>query len=47
MENSMRKMILMAIAGLLWKKFGGKTAQRFSILRITTQDHGMLVLECR
>lgn len=25
----------------------GKTAQRFSILRITTQDHGMLVLECR
>ncbi len=25
----------------------GKTAKRFSILRITTQDHGMLVLECR
>lgn len=24
----MRKMIMMAIAGLLWKKFGGKHAQR-------------------
>ncbi len=24
----MRKMIMMAIAGLLWKKFGGKYAQR-------------------
>lgn len=29
----MRKMILMAIAGLLWKKFGGKTAQRFPMGR--------------
>lgn len=27
----MRKMILMAIAGLLWKKFGGRTAQRFPL----------------
>lgn len=25
----------------------GKTARRFSILRIDTQDHGMMVLECR
>ena len=24
----MRKMIMMAIAGLLWKKFGGKYARR-------------------
>lgn len=29
----MRKMILMAIAGLLWKKFGGKTAQRYPLGR--------------
>ncbi len=26
----MRKMIMMAIAGLLWKKFGGKHARRSS-----------------
>jgi hypothetical protein len=33
MEDSMRKMIMMAIAGLLWKKFGGKYAQRFPMGR--------------
>lgn len=31
MEDSMRKMIMMAIAGLLWKKFGGKWAQRYPL----------------
>jgi hypothetical protein len=35
MEFSMRKMIMMAIAGLLWKKFGGKTAQRYPLGRGT------------
>lgn len=34
-EDNMRKMILMAIAGLLWKKFGGKTAQRYPLGRRT------------
>ncbi|SFD25148.1 hypothetical protein SAMN05216204_1209 [Massilia yuzhufengensis] len=29
----MRKIIMMAIAGFLWKKFGGKTAQRFPLGR--------------
>jgi hypothetical protein len=33
MEDSMRKMIMMAIAGLLWKKFGGKMAQRYPLGR--------------
>ena len=33
MEDSMRKMIMMAIAGLLWKKFGGRMAQRFPLGR--------------
>lgn len=33
MEDSMRKMIMMAIAGLLWKKFGGRMAQRFPMGR--------------
>ena len=28
MENLMRKMIMMAIAGFLWKKFGGKSMKR-------------------
>jgi len=27
----MRKMILMALAGLLWKKFGGRHAQRYPL----------------
>lgn len=35
MEDSMRKMIMMAIAGLLWKKFGGKMAQRYPMGRRT------------
>jgi hypothetical protein len=35
MEFSMRKMIMMAIAGLLWKKFGGKAAQRYPLGRGT------------
>lgn len=29
----MRKMIMMAIAGLLWKKFGGKYARRSAYSR--------------
>lgn len=33
MEDDMRKMIMMAIAGLLWKKFGGKMAQRYPMGR--------------
>jgi hypothetical protein len=33
LEDSMRKMIMMAIAGLLWKKFGGKMAQRYPMGR--------------
>jgi len=32
-ENPMRKMIMMAIAGLLWKKFGGRMARRYPLGR--------------
>ncbi len=31
----MRKMIMMAIAGLLWKKFGGNMAKRYPMGRRT------------
>jgi hypothetical protein len=32
---------------IAFPKRDGKTAERFTILQLTTQDHGMLVLECR
>ena len=33
MENTLRKMIMMAIAGFLWKKLGGKSMRRSSYPR--------------